>query len=402
LFPYVRRALALALVVGACSSGTAQDGTTGPPVAAPSTTSTSVPPTTTTTTPPPAPAVTLRGPVPSRLQALSEQLYNHLIDGAGPMPAMVAGLDQYVRGHEVSPGVVRAHGSVATLANGDRVGVVATETDGLVFVDPKGARRDWRIVAAMLDGRPPWLGPDNLRNLVVIGSDARVGEDQLNLRADSIHILTLRPRQGTGALVGFPRDSWIQGSKLTDLMPGRGPEGMQQILEETTGLDLEGWVAVGFEGFLGLMGDLGNLEITLPTAMPSGNSWADYPEGEQSLDPELALRLARIRKDLPNGDLDRTVNQGRIILAALTMVQDQGLVHLPEWVASYSNHGFTSLGTRALVTFAAAAHVADPEMITNTVLPASLGWVGAASVVFLGDAAQAVYADMADGLIGNN
>ncbi|HEY5727785.1 MAG TPA: hypothetical protein VIV08_04160, partial [Acidimicrobiia bacterium] len=71
LFPYVRRALALALVVGACSSGTAQDGTTGPPVAAPSTTtSTSVPPTTTTTTPPPPPAVTLRGPVPSRLQAL--------------------------------------------------------------------------------------------------------------------------------------------------------------------------------------------------------------------------------------------------------------------------------------------------------------------------------------------
>ena len=171
------------------------------------------------------------------------------------------------------------------------------------------------------------------------------GRTSSNLRADSIHILTLRPRQGTGALVGFPRDSWIQGSKLTDLMPGRGPEGMQQILEETTGLDLEGWVAVGFEGFLGLMGDLGNLEITLPTAMPSGNSWADYPEGEQSLDPQLALRLARIRKDLPNGDLDRTVNQGRIILAALTMVQDLGLVHLPEWVASYSNHGFTSLGT---------------------------------------------------------
>jgi hypothetical protein len=182
LLPYARRALALALVLAACSSGTAQEVTTSTPVAAPSTsTSTSMPPpTTTTTNPPPPPAVTLRGPMPSRLRALAEQLYNNLIDGAGPMPAMVAGLDQYVQGHEVSPGVVRGRGSVATLANGDRVGVVATETDGLVFVDPKGARRDWRMVAAMLDGSPPWLGPDSLRNLVVIGSDARVGEDQLN------------------------------------------------------------------------------------------------------------------------------------------------------------------------------------------------------------------------------
>jgi anionic cell wall polymer biosynthesis LytR-Cps2A-Psr (LCP) family protein len=404
LFPYARRALALALVLAACSSGTASEVTTSAPVAAPSTsTSTSMPPpTTTTTNPPPPPTVTLRGPIPSSLKPHAERLYNHLIDGAGPMPAMVPGLDRYVQGHDVSPGVMRARGSVATLANGDRVGVVATATDGLVFVDPKGPRQHWRIVAAMLGDRPPWLGPDSLRNLVVIGSDARVGEDQLNLRADSIHILTLRTRQGTGALVGFPRDSWIQGSKLTDLMPGRGPEGMLQILEETTGLQLEGWVAVGFEGFLGLIGDLGNLEITLPTAMPSGNNWADYPEGEQSLDPQLTLRLARIRKDLPNGDLDRSVNQGRIILAALTMIQAQGLEHLPEWVASYSQHGFTSLGTRALVTFAAAAHVADPEAISNIVLPGSFGWVGAASVVFLGDAAQAIYADMADGLIGNN
>ena len=346
--------------------------------------------------------MTLRGEMPSRLQALTEQFYNHLIYPDRPAPAMPVGLEQHVRRHDVAPGVVRARGSVATLANGDRVGVVATATDGLVFVDPAGARKDWRLVAAMLDGLRPWLGSANLRNLLVIGSDAREGEDQLDLRADSVHILTLRPRQGTGALVGFPRDSWIQGSKLTDLMPGRGPGGMLQIMEETTGLELEGWVAVGFAGFLGLMGDLGDLQITLPTAMPSGNNWADYPEGRQTLDPTEALRLARIRKELPFGDLDRSVNQGRIMLAALSMIQHRGLTHLPEWVASWSRHGFTSLGTQALVTFAAAAHVADLEGIDNIVVPGAFGWVGAASVVFLGDAAEAIYADMTDGLIGNN
>lgn len=314
---------------------------------------------------------------------------------------MPPGLARYVAGYPVEPGRVRAKGSVATLANGDRVGVVVTDAGGVVFVDPAGQDRGWSPVAAMLDGIEPWLGPSGPRHLLVLGSDARVGQDQLNLRADSVHILSLRPRHGDGALVGFPRDSWIQGSKLTDLMPGRGPEGMLDIIGATSGINLEGYVAVGFEGFLGLMEDLGDLAIDLPVAMNSGNTWDDYPEGPQVLDPQLTLRLARIRKGLPQGDFDRSVNQGRIILAALSMVQERGLRYLPAWVASYSRHGFTDLDTEALVTFAAAAHVADPAAITNMVLPGSVGFVGAASVVFLGSGAEAVYDDLTDAIIGN-
>lgn len=314
---------------------------------------------------------------------------------------MPPGLARHVAGYPVEPGRVRATASVATLANGDRVGVVVTDAGGVVFVDPARPDRGWSPVAAMLDGIEPWLGPPGPRHLLVLGSDARVGQDQLNLRADSVHIFSLRPRHGDGALVGFPRDSWIQGSKLTDLMPGRGPEGMLDIIGATSGINLEGYVAVGFEGFLGLMEDLGDLAIDLPVAMNSGNSWDDYPEGPQVLDPQLTLRLARIRKGLPQGDFDRSVNQGRIILAALSMVQERGLRYLPAWVASYSRHGFTDLDTEALVTFAAAAHVADPAAITNMVLPGSVGFVGAASVVFLGNGAEAVFADLEDAIIDN-
>ncbi len=349
----------------------------------------------------PPSTLTIRGDIPRVLKRAAEQFYDHIIDPANQPPAMSPRLAEHVAGQVVDPGTVRGRASLATLENGDRVGVVVTGGDRLVFVDPAGGEEGWELVAAMLDGLPPWLGRGGQRNLLVLGSDARVGEDQLNLRADSIHILALRPRRGVGSLVGFPRDSWIEGSKLTDLMPGRGPEGMMEILEDTTGIDLEGYVAVGFEGFLGLMTDFGDLEIDLPTAMHSGNNWDDYPAGPQVLDPQLTLRLGRIRKGLPQGDFDRTVNQGRIILAALTMVQDRGLLYLPAWVASYSRHGFTDLDTEALVTFAASAHVADPDAITNMVLPGSVGWVGAASVVFLGSGAEAVYADLADGVLGN-
>ena len=40
---------------------------------------------------------------------------------------------------------------------------------------------------------------------------------------------------------------------------------MVDVISEVSGLELEGWVAVGFEGFLGLMEELGSLEIDLPT-----------------------------------------------------------------------------------------------------------------------------------------
>ena len=401
-FPHVIRAVALALIVGACSSGGALDSNTDVPTApstSTSTSSTSTSTSTTSTTMPPT--LTLRGDVPPGLQQQAEQIYNHLIDPANEAPAMPAALLRHIERHQVEPGVVRAEGNVARMANGDRVGVVTAGQDGLVFVNPAGRRHGWELTAAILDGLAPWVGPAGVRKLLVIGSDARIGENQLDLRADSVHILTLRPRSGEGALVGFPRDSWIWGSKLTNLMPGRGPDGMVEVMEDTTGVQLEGWVAVGFEGFLELMRSFGNLAIHLPDPVASGNAWASYPDGPQVINPLLTLQLARIRKTLPNGDFDRSVNQGRIIVAALAMVKDRGLLYLPDWVSAYSRHGFTNLDTEALVTLAAAAHVAKPREFANIVVPGSVGWVGAASVVFLGSGAEAVYDDLRDGLIGN-
>ncbi len=388
--------LGLALAAGACSADA--EPTTSLAPQSPTTVVTTTPPSTvaTTTTEPPPTTRPLRGDVPQRLRRAAEAFYNHLIDDTNPAPDMPAGLDAYVADVVIEPGPVQARGSAAKLKNGDRVGVVTTKRDVLLFVD---VGEGWRIVGAMLGDRRPWLGKPGKRTLLVIGSDARVGEDQLALRADSVHVLTILPRHGKGAIVGFPRDSWVRGRKLTDLMPQVGADGMVEVIEEMTALDMEGYAAVGFEGFLGLMEELGPLRIDLPTEMRSGNNWDDYPAGPQELSPTLALRLARIRKGLLTGDFERTVNQGRIILAAMQMIQDEGIELLPHWVAAYDRHGFTDLGTEALVTWAATAYLASPESLANIVVPGSNGFVGSASVVFLGDAAEGVYRDLDDGVI---
>jgi hypothetical protein len=176
---------------------------------------------------------------------------------------------------------------------------------------------------------------------------------------------------------------------------------MVDLVEDLTDLDIDSYTLVGFDGFRGLVGELGTFEIDLPTLMRSGNTWDDFPEGPQMLTPSRALQLARIRKRLPAGDFDRSFNQGLVALAAMTTMQGMGIGYLARWAEAFDTHGFTDLSTTELATWMAAAYIATPKTITNIVLPASVGSVGAASVVFLGDGAEGVFRDLEDGLIDN-
>ena len=234
----------------------------------------------------------------------------------------------------------------------------------------------WRIVGAQFGDAPPWLG-DSPRTLLVLGSDARVGENQQRLRADSIHIVTLVPEESSGAIVGIPRDAWVDGPaggiKFSSLMAGRGPEIMLETTRELSSLPVEGYVVTGFKGFEGLMEALGGLIIDLPRIMRTGNNWADFAAGLQQLNPTRALQLARIRKGLPRGDFARSENQGLIMQAAMAMIQDAGIEMLPNWLFILLENAWTDLSTEDLLTWAAGAYFLEPESLMNIVLPGKVG-----------------------------
>ncbi|NIS32197.1 MAG: hypothetical protein GWO04_20570, partial [Actinobacteria bacterium] len=84
-------------------------------------------------------------------------------------------------------------------------GVLTTGEDVLFMAN---VGNGWKVIAAFLGGAEPWVDAPSPRHLLVLGTDARVGERQLGLRADSVHILSMVPSTGEGAFVGFPRDSW--------------------------------------------------------------------------------------------------------------------------------------------------------------------------------------------------
>jgi len=326
-------------------------------------------------------------------------LYSWLADRRNDAPILPDGLVDHIGDTvRVDPGEVGA-ATTAELETGDRVAVARVDTDIILLVDEGSG---WRIVGAALDGLTPWLG-DEPRMVLVLGSDARVGQNQQRYRADSVHILTVVPDVSAGAVVGFPRDSWVQGPnggiKLTNLMAGRGPEVMLETVTDLTQLEIEGYFVTGFLGFTNLIEELGGLFIDLPKVMRSGNNWANYPAGPQTLTPQRALRLARIRKGLPGGDFDRSLNQGLIMQAAMDMVQLTGIDALPQWVRVLTENTWTDLSTEDVLTLGASAFFFESTELVNTVLPGRVGTAGAASVVYLKDEAEDVYRDLEDGLL---
>lgn len=309
---------------------------------------------------------------------------------------MLASLES---GRPIAPAII-ASGVVRELESGHSVAVVHVGDDVVFMVEDD---LPWRIAGASLAAQPPWLG-ESPRLLLVLGSDARKGQNQRRWRADSIHIVGVDPARREGSIVGFPRDSWVEGpagkDKFTHIMAGRGPKVMLDATEKLTALDLDGYVVTGFAGFEGLIRDLGGLEIDLPNAIRSGiDGWQDYPSGRQKLGPTPLLRLARIRKTLNGGDFARSANHGLIMQAGIAAVQKLGVDQLPWLLDVLLEHAWTDLSTEDLLTMGATAYYLTPEEMVNMVLPGSVGSAGRSSVVFLADEATDVYLDLADGVI---
>lgn len=386
--------LALVLIAASCGGDDAEPATTTTVVAAPSTstTTTAAP----TTTEAPLAEVSLSFEMPAEFQAPLDELYSWIADSRNPGPDAPAGMLDHVSDLvRTEPGDIGAVTS-AELSTGDSVAVARVDSDVVLLVEDGAG---WRVVGGAFDGTTPWFG-DSHRMVLVLGSDARVGQNQQRYRADSVHILTVAPEEAAGAIVGFPRDSWVEGpdgfDKLTHIMAGRGPEAMLDSVTELTDLEIEGYLVTGFKGFTALMTELGGLYIDLPSTMRSGNNWSNFPAGPQNLTPTRALQLARIRKGLSGGDFERSRNQGRIMQAAMDMIQVPGIDLLPEWTRILLDNAWTDLSTEDLLTLGASAYFMESTDLTNIVLPGRVGTAGSASVVHLADEAEDIYRDLED------
>ena len=184
--------------------------------------------------------------------------------------------------------------------------------------------------------RKPWFGTKKPRLVMVIGSDPRPGQNPPDFRADSLHVVALHPKSHSAAIVGIPRDSYVTSAsgstgKITEFMSNTGPGIIVDTVEQMGGIDLEGHVLTGFAGFISMVDEIGGFMFDVPAPMSDAGSQAYFDAGAQKFDGTDALAFARTRKTLLRGDLDRSFNQGLLIMTGMLRAQRSGGTGFPRW-----------------------------------------------------------------------
>ncbi|MHC9294657.1 LCP family protein [Mycobacterium sp. LTG2003] len=170
---------------------------------------------------------------------------------------------------------------------------------------------------------------------LLVGSDSRQGltpDQQAELatggdigtgRTDTILLVHI-PGFGSdtpATMVSIPRDSYVPipgygEDKINAAFSLGGAPLLAQTVELATGLHLDHYAEIGFDGFAALVDAVGG--VTMCPAEPISDPLAgiDLPAGCQLLDGRSALGFVRTRAT-PRADLDRMVNQREFMSALL-------------------------------------------------------------------------------------
>ena len=181
--------------------------------------------------------------------------------------------------------------------------------------------------------RRPAQRPGNQpgQTFLLVGSDSREGlskAEQKRLgtgstrgqRTDTIMIV-YSPPGGKPVLISVPRDSFLPipdngSNKINAAYAFGGPQLLVATVEQNTGLRVDGYLEIGFGGFVNIIDALGGIEMCLPKAIKDRDAHINLPKGCQTLSGVDALGYVRMRKADPRGDLGRVERQ-REMLAAI-------------------------------------------------------------------------------------
>lgn len=179
---------------------------------------------------------------------------------------------------------------------------------------------------------------DHVVNIMLVGQDARPGEPPQ--RSDSMILVTFNKSTGEIMLTSFLRDQYVDipgygKTKLCHAYSYGGMTLLNQTISNHYGVEIDGNVTIGLEGFKEIIDMLGGVELYLTEKETkainavSDGTWAiPMKDGVQRLNGVQALRFSRLRHI--DSDFQRTDRQRRVILALIEAYKDKTL---PEMMA---------------------------------------------------------------------
>ncbi|MEW1657467.1 MULTISPECIES: LCP family protein [unclassified Streptomyces] len=238
---------------------------------------------------------------------------------------------------------------------GGVLGVVLLGTAGAgvwVYQHLNGNIHGADVGSALGGDRPVNLSPGS-KNILVVGSDSRAGSGDkygkglTTMQSDTLMVLHIAANHEWATAVSFPRDSWV---RIPECDKGNGEKSAPhhfkineaytlgglsgdvakaaacsiKTVEKNTGLRIDHFVSVDFQGFKGMVNALGGIEICPKQAIHDKKAHLDLEAGCQTIKDEKALGYVRTRYSVGDGsDLGRIGRQQEFMKALGKKAQEQ-------------------------------------------------------------------------------
>ncbi|MDO4538249.1 MAG: LCP family protein [Coriobacteriales bacterium] len=172
---------------------------------------------------------------------------------------------------------------------------------------------------ATLEGATSWSIPGTPYYVLLLGSDAREGEEVS--RTDTMLLARVDFWGNKLTLVSIPRDTKVEISgygtnKINAAYAFGGAGGAVRAVTQLTGVPIHHVAVIHFEELAGLIDYLGGVTVNVPEALSDPYTELELDSGLQTMDGQTAVLWARSRYGYEDGDIQRQEDQ-RILLTAL-------------------------------------------------------------------------------------
>jgi LCP family protein required for cell wall assembly len=222
------------------------------------------------------------------------------------------------------------------------------------------------VTNALGDDRPEKTGPKGALNVLVMGSDSRAGagnaidnQDPGNgARSDTTVILHLSADRERAYGISIPRDSLVTRPDCgeDDEIPGGedemwnaafalgGPACTIRQVEATTGIFIDNYVVVDFNGFKDMVDAVGGVPVCIPEDIVDPKHGINIPAGEREIRGDEALDYVRVRYVVGNqSDLGRIKRQQTFMAAMIKKVASAETLARPDRLVEFLTAATKSL-----------------------------------------------------------
>ncbi|MEZ4597069.1 MAG: LCP family protein [Chloroflexota bacterium] len=235
------------------------------------------------------------------------------------------------------------------------------------------------------------LGSDGRLTILLMGVDSRT--KKITGRTDAILFVTMNPRTGRVAMASLPRDmvqvpigragrsaaTSCASTRSISRSPRasarkKGLQRMVKAMEYMSGIEIDRYAMVGFDGVRHLVNRIGGVDVKLSRPLVdrsmhvvmNGRRGLVLKKGKNHLTGPVALSFARTRHT--DNDYQRARRQQQLIAAAIQKVIKNGPKRLPALLKSFKGKLVTDFDVKDGLTLLALAETANLKKFKSFVL----------------------------------